>query len=72
MYFDNLKKNQQNQGGKNWCYIEYFMSLIISNFRTTASCFETIKLGISFEWDSNKNGTQAHKDIFKFSKINFW
>ena len=48
MYFDNLKKNQQNQGGKNWCYIEYFMSLIISNFRTTASCFETIKLGISF------------------------
>ena len=49
MYFDNLKKNQQNQGGKNWCYIEYFMPLIISNFRTTASCFETIKLGISFE-----------------------
>ena len=21
-YFDNLKKNQQNQGGKNWCYTE--------------------------------------------------
>ena len=43
-YFDNLKKKQQNQGGKNWCYTESFMSLTISNIRTTAFCFENIKL----------------------------
>ena len=30
-YFDNLKKKQQDQGSKNWCYTESFMSLTISN-----------------------------------------
>ena len=42
--FDNLKKKQQNQGTKNWCYTERFMSLTISNIRTTAFYFENIKL----------------------------
>ena len=42
-YFDNLKKKQQDQGGKNWCYTESFMSLTISNLRTTAFCFENTK-----------------------------
>ena len=30
----NLKKKQQHQGGKNWCYTESFMLLAISNLRT--------------------------------------
>ena len=42
-YFDNLKKKQQDQGSKNWCYTESFMSLTISNLRTTAFCFENTK-----------------------------
>ena len=42
-YFDNLKKKQQDQGSKNQCYIESFTSLTISNFRTTAVCFEYTK-----------------------------
>ena len=41
-YFNNLKKKQQDQGGKNLCYTESFISLIISNLRTTAFCFENI------------------------------
>ena len=28
-YFDNLKTKQKDQGGKNWCYTERFMSLRI-------------------------------------------
>ena len=28
-YFDNLKTKQKDQGGKNWCYTESFMSLRI-------------------------------------------
>ena len=43
-YFDNLKKKQRDQGGKNCCQIETFMSLTISNLRTTAFCFENTKL----------------------------
>ena len=43
-YFDNLKKKQQDQGGKNWFQTENFMSLTISNLRTTAFCFENTKL----------------------------
>ena len=43
-YFDNLKKRQQDQHGKNWRYSESFMSLTISNLRTTAFCFENTKL----------------------------
>ena len=35
MYFDNLGKKQQDQGSKNWSYTESFMSLTISNLRTT-------------------------------------
>ena len=44
MHFDNLKKRQQDQDGKNWCYTESFMSLTISNLRTTAFCFENTNL----------------------------
>ena len=40
MYFDSLKKKQQDQGSKNWCCTENFVSLTNSNFRTTAFCFE--------------------------------
>ena len=43
-YFDNLKKKQQNHDSKNWCYTKCFMSLTISDIRTTAFCFENIKL----------------------------
>ena len=39
-YFDSLKKKQQDQGSKNWCCTENFVSLTNSNFRTTAFCFE--------------------------------
>ena len=39
-YFDNLKKKQQDQGSKSWQYTESFMSLTISNLRTTAFYFE--------------------------------
>ena len=39
-YFDNLKKKQQDQGNQNWCFI----SLTISNLRTTAFYFENTKL----------------------------
>ena len=35
MYFDSLKKKQQDQGGKSWCYTESFMSPTISNLRAT-------------------------------------
>ena len=41
-YFNNLKKKQQDQGGKNMCYTESFISLTISNLRTAALCFENI------------------------------
>ena len=40
----NLKKKQQYQGGKNWCYTESFMLPAISNLRTTAVCFGNIEL----------------------------
>ena len=43
-YFDDLKKTQQGHGGKNWCYTERFMSLALSNIRTTAFCFENTVL----------------------------
>ena len=42
-YFDNLKKKQQDQGSKNWCYTESFMSLTISNL-STVFCCESTKL----------------------------
>ena len=41
-YFDNLKKKQQDQGGKGWCYTKSFMSLTISNLRATAFSFEML------------------------------
>ena len=25
-YFDNLKKKQQDQGGKNWCYRKFYVT----------------------------------------------
>ena len=40
----NLKKKQQYQGSKNWCYTESFMLLATSNLRTTAFCFGNIEL----------------------------
>ena len=43
-HFDNLKKRQQDQDGKNWSYTGSFMSLTISNLRTTAFCFENTNL----------------------------
>ena len=43
-YFHNLKKKQQDQGGKCWCYAESFMSLTISNLKTTALFFKNTKL----------------------------
>ena len=43
-YFDNWKKKQQDQSSKNLCDTESFMSLPISNLRTTVFCFENIKL----------------------------
>ena len=43
-YFDNLKKKQQDRGGESWCCAESFMSLTISNLRTTAFYFENTKL----------------------------
>ena len=39
-YLDSLKKKQQDQGAKNWCCTEHFLSLTISNLRTTVFCFE--------------------------------
>ena len=39
-YFDSLKKEQQDQGGKNWCCTENFVSLTISNLKTAVFCFE--------------------------------
>ena len=44
MYFDNLKKKQQDQGGESWCWAESFMSLTISNLGITAFYFENTKL----------------------------
>ena len=44
MYFDNLRKKQQDQGGKDWCYTKSFMSLAISNLRATAFSFENTEL----------------------------
>ena len=38
-YFGSLKKKQQDEGGKNWCCTENFVSLTNSNLRTTAFCF---------------------------------
>ena len=32
MNFDNLKKKQQDQGSKSWCYTDSLMSVTISNF----------------------------------------
>ena len=26
IYFDNLKKTQQYQGGKNWCYRKFYVT----------------------------------------------
>ena len=43
-YFDNLKKKQQDQGGKDWCYTKRFMSLRISTLRATAFSFGNTKL----------------------------
>ena len=40
----NLKKKQQYQGSKNWCYFESFMLLAVSNLRTTAFCFGNLEL----------------------------
>ena len=37
-YFDNLKKKQHDQGGKNWCYTQSFKSLtsnIITSFMSS-------------------------------------
>ena len=44
MYFDNLKKKPQDQGGKDWCYTKCFMSLTISTLRATVLSFENTKL----------------------------
>ena len=38
------KKKQQDQSSKNLCDTESFMSLPISDLRTTVFCFENIKL----------------------------
>ena len=43
-YFGNLKKKQQDQGGKGWCHTKRFMSLRISTLRATAFSFENNKL----------------------------
>ena len=43
-YFDNLKKKQQDQGGKCWWYPESLMSLTVSNLRTTGFYFENTTL----------------------------
>ena len=43
-FFDNSKKKQQDKGSKNWCYTESFMSLTVSNLRTSVFCFENTKL----------------------------
>ena len=44
MFFDNLKKKQQDQSSKNWCTAETFMSLTISNLRISVFCSENTKL----------------------------
>ena len=44
MFFDNLKKKQQDQNSKNWCTAETFMSLTISNLRISVFCSENTKL----------------------------
>ena len=72
----NKKQFNKNQGGKNWCYTENFMSLTISNLRTTAFCFENTKLlkqilNNTVFYNSKKIGHPAHKSIFKFSKTTF-
>ena len=43
-YFDKLKKKQQDQRGKTWCYTQSFKLLTISNLKTTALYFENTKL----------------------------
>ena len=42
-YFDNLKKKQQDQGSKNWCYRRFYVTDNL-NFRPTAFYFEYTKL----------------------------
>ena len=39
-----MKKKQQDQGGKTWCYIQSFKSLTISNLKITALYFGNTKL----------------------------
>ena len=64
MYFDNLKKKQQDQGSKNWYYTQSFAT---ENIKSQNKLLKQIS-----NKTSNKNIVhQAHKDIFKFSKITF-
>ena len=83
MYFNNLKKKQLDQCGKNCCYTDSFMSLKISNLRTIAFCFENI---LSFQnkfWiklclycdskkknnnQTNNNNKKAKKKVIKHIK----
>ena len=43
-YFDNLKKKQQDQSSKNWCYTESFVTDNLKSQNSTAFCFENTKL----------------------------
>ena len=48
MFFDNLKKKQQDQSSKNWCTAETFMSLAISNLRISVFCSEILSFRNKF------------------------
>ena len=55
MNFDNLKKKQQDQGSKSWCYTDSLMSVTISNF-------------FFFNWDSLHTKLNSHYEAWSYKK----
>ena len=66
MFFDNLKKKQQDQSSKNWCTAETFMSLTISNLRISVFCSENTKLQKQIL--NNMSFVIAKKYVIKYKK----
>ena len=67
MFFDNLKKKQQDQSSKNWCTAETFMSLTISNLRISVFCSENTKLQKQI-LNNNMSFVTATKYVIKYKK----
>ena len=67
MFFDNLKKKQQDQSSKNWCTAETFMSLAISNLRISVFCSENTKLQKQI-LNNNMSFVTAKKYVIKYKK----